>query len=46
MTALLSSAAKDVAESIIKDAVEELHNLKDDEVDKNGVPKVKRNTTI
>ena len=32
-------ATKDVAESIIKDAVEQLHNLKHDEVDENGVLK-------
>ena len=38
-TKAILRATKDVPESTIKDAVEELHNLKNDEVDENGVLK-------
>lgn len=38
-TKAILHATKDVAESTIKDAVEELHNLEGNEVDENGVLK-------
>ena len=38
-TKAILRATMDVAESTIRDAVEEFHNLKSDEVDENGVLK-------
>ena len=38
-TKAILPATKDVAKSTIKDAVEELHNLKSDEVDEDGILK-------